>query len=433
MLYLIRTAIICLVGSLMLITISSVNAQTTDSVEPYSFRTQTTSQLSGQWADPFIYKGEPRTFKSFQLLPSVTLEQKYTDNVLVIDDSQNPESDFITVLSPAIEIIKNVRRHKFSLDLQSDIYRHWDVTSENIENYSAIFEGEIEALRKLHFPFQISYLDTHFARINERRADATQVTTKPLNTKLLQASVGAIYKPNRLQYNIGAEYEKRRLENARFTNGSELIRDDRNVNNLGLNAEVSYHLKNDFLPFLKFGFERQDYINEGSNPITRNNNLLHAQSGFKFNYKGIVQGALGIGLETRSYQDSAIADVTDYSFDAALQWEPNAKSRFNLATKRQTLEDNELVSGLTRTYVEAQAQHEFRHDVFGKATLNYSFDDFEEIDRRDTRFDGRLELIKILNPRLQIGAEYHYIDRNSDVPSINMNNNILMLRLKTNL
>ena len=105
----------------------------------------------------------------------------------------------------------------------------------------------------------------------------------------------------------------------------------------------------------------------------------------------------------------------------------------NFAAKRATLEDNELVSGLTETYVHIQAQQELRHDIFGRASLGYSLDDFEEIDRQDKRFDGRLELIKIINPRFQVGAEYHYIDRNSDIPSINMDNNILMLRLKTNL
>ena len=115
---------------------------------------------------------------------------------MALDEAQNPEGDFITVISPAIDIIKNIRRHKFSLSLNSDIYQHWDKTSENVENYSAILEGEIEAYRKLHFPFQLSYVDTHFSRINERRADATQVTTSPFNTKLLKASTGVIYKPN---------------------------------------------------------------------------------------------------------------------------------------------------------------------------------------------------------------------------------------------
>ena len=404
-----------------------------DSVEPYSFRTQTTSKLSGQWSDPFIYKGEPRTFKSFQILPSIDLTQKYTDNVLAVDDAQNPTSDFVTILSPAIELIKNVKRHKFSLNLNSDIYQHWDKRSENIENYSAVFDGEIEALRKLHFPFQISYVDTHFARFNERRADATNITKSPLNTKILKANAGVIYKPNRLQYNLKAEYEKRRLENAVFTDNSILRRDDRNANNFGFNTEISYQLQNNFIPFFQTGFEKQDFINEGSNPVTRNNNLVYGLTGFKFDYKGILNGALGIGLEKRSYQDPAVDNVTDYSFDTALQWEPSAKTRVNFAAKRATLEDNELVSGLTETYVHIQAQQELRHDIFGRASLGYSLDDFEEIDRQDKRFDGRLELIKIINPRFQVGAEYHYIDRNSDIPSINMDNNILMLRLKTNL
>ena len=423
----------CLTGFLTLANLPLLYAQTADSVEPYSFRTHTTSKLSGQWADPFSYSGEPRSFKSFQILPSLELTQKYTDNVLALDEAQNPEGDFITVISPAIDIIKNIRRHKFSLSLNSDIYQHWDKTSENVENYSAILEGEIEAYRKLHFPFQLSYVDTHFSRINERRADATQVTTSPFNTKLLKASTGVIYKPNRLQYNLGAEYEQRRLENAVFTDGTLLQRNDRNVNNIGLNAEISYQLKNNFAPFTQIGFEQQDFINEGNAAVTRNNNLIHGSTGFKFNYKGIVQGALGIGLEKRSYEDSAIESVTDYSFDSTIQWEPSAKTRFNFTTNRTTLEDNELVSGLTKTYLEAQGQHELQHDIFGRASFSYSFDDFEEIDRQDTRFDGRLEMIKIINPRFQVGAEYHFIDRNSDIPSLNVRNNILMLRLKTNL
>lgn len=408
-----------------------VQAQEIFESEPFGFRAEPSPELSSELTDPFSYQGEPISYRSFRIWPNLTLEQEYTDNILAIED--NTDSDFVTILKPEIEIWNEVGRHDFGLKLNGEFRRHWERQKDDVENYSLAFNGNIEAKRELNIPLKITYRDAHLKRIDQRRSNASQIVESPLNVKFFDVETGVAYKPNRLELKLLGKYEQIRLGNGQLINGDQLNRDNRNVNITEINAEASYDLTNGLSPFIRATYSHEDYINENIGAISRNNDLSALLSGAKFNYKGLLTGFMGAGFESRSYDDPAVQQTTDFSFSGELEWQPTAKTKLNFNASRSTSEDNVLISGVTETLYGLSISHEIMHDVFGRAHLKFENSKFDELNRTDDRTDAGFEVLKIINPRFQMGAEYSFTTRDSSLVGLDLDNNTVMLRLKAAL
>jgi hypothetical protein len=405
----------------------SIFAQEIFESEPFSFRSESDTGLTRKLiADPFSYIGEPIAFGSFRIWPNVTFQQEYTDNVLAVED--NAQSDFVTVAKPSIKIWKNIGRHDFMLQANLESRRHWDRQDDDVANYNFAFNGNLEAKKGINIPMQVIYRDAHLKRIDQRRSNPNQIIKTPLNVKFLEIESGVDYKPNRLGLSLLGKYEQIRLGNESLVNGGFLTRDNRNVNITEANGRVSYSLKNGLDPFAQLTYSHENYINEKSGAVNRNNNLLKALSGVEMNYKGLVKGFLGVGVENRLYDDATVSDTNDISFDAQLAWEPRAKTQFLFEAKRETAEDNILISGLTKTNLGVGVRHELNRDVFGRVFIRYENSEFNELNRTDDTTEVQLEVLKIINARWQMSAGYTYTSRDSSVLGLSLDNNAVFVR-----
>ena len=423
--------LLLLIQLFIVVSATHVQAQEIFESEPFGFRTEPSPDLSSEIVDPFSYQGEPILYKSFRIWPNLTLQQEYTDNILAVDD--NTKSDFVSVIKPEIEIWNEVGRHDFSLRLNSEIRRHWDRQEDDVENYSLALNGNLEAKRELNIPIKITYRDAHLTRIDQRRSNATQIVETPLNVRFFEAETGVVYKPNRMELMLLGKYEQIRLGNGKLISGGQLIRENRNVNITEINAEAAYDIANGISPFIRATYSHEDYINENAGAISRNNNLSAILTGAKLSYKGLLTGFMGAGLESRSYDDAAVKTTTDFSFAGNLEWQPTAKTKLQLTASRATSEDNILISGVTETLFGVGVRHEIMRDIFGRAHLQFENSVFDELNRTDKITNVEFEILKVVNPRLQVGAEYSFTTRDSSLPGLDLDNNVIMLRLKSAL
>ncbi len=404
------------------------HAQAIFNAEPFAFRAEPSRDLSSELVDPFNYLGEPIAFRSFRVLPNLTLRQEYTDNILGVED--NAQSDFITIINPEVQIQKSIGRHGFIAGLSSEIRQHWRRTEDNVENYNAFFDGNFEVRKKLNIPIRVGFRNAHLRRTAQRRASANQIVENPLNVQRFDTETGFIYTPNRLSFSLLGNYAQVRLENGTLIGGGLLTRDNRDVNITGVSGEVSYDIKNGLSPFVRLDYASENFINETPNSITRNNDTIGFLSGFKLGYKGLVRGFVGLGIENKLYEDSAVDDITNLAFDADINWDPTEKTRLSFNAKRSTTEDNIFLSSLTSTQFRTGIQHEIQKDIFGRTSITYMTENFDDFDRTDRNFDIEFELLKTVNPKLQYGATYTYLTRNSSLSGLGLNNNILSLNAK---
>ena len=400
-------------------------------VDPFAFRTPSLIFNREVNVDPFAYRGEPVKVGSFLVWPNVTWQKEYSTNILATEDDE--ESDIITVIKPEVIIKKNIRNHEFILSLNTELRRYWDTSSENVENYNARFEGNIEAKHGINIPAILSYRDGHLRRRDQNRLSNADLSVEPLHNSALEAETGIVYKPKRLLLSLIGNYRQGRLENSRLRNGTALIRENRNVDAAKLVTTVGYDVSENLTPFAEITYAQEDYVDELSAATSRNNDLTRFLLGANFNYRGLIIANIGVGMEERSYDSAAVDDTNSLSFDGNLTWQADQKTKVNFDLSRQTYEDNVIIAGLTKTEAGLSVNHEILRDTFLRSHLKYELKDYDNITREDTIYDAGLGILYIINPHFQLGADYNYITRDSNIQGLGMDENIFMIRARTAL
>ncbi len=396
--------------------------------EPFGFRAQKPNGYGEDNVDPFKYRGNPIKFSSFLIWPNLTLQQEYNDNVFATQAAH--KSDFTTVLKPSLIIKKEMERHEFILSLDAELRRYWDLNNENVENYSTLFEANIEPSHTTHIPLLLSFRDGHIKRNGQRRTSINDLSVTPLRVRSYEFETGVVHKPNRLGLSLLGNFRRAELENNRLFTGQALIRDNRDINTIKATGRISYELPTNWEPYAELTLADDNFTNEAPAAITRNNNLVRLLLGTLFNYKGLVYGFVGAGWEKRTYDSNAIQSAKGLSLDSKITWEPQAKTTVIFDLSRQTFEDNEIIAGITETITGLELRHELQHDLFIKLMGSYENEDFSNSTRKDDTLNTGVGIHYISGPHLQIGAEYNYTQRNSTIPGLDLDNNIFMLRAK---
>lgn len=398
------------------------------SAEPFGFRAQKPNAYGEVNVDPFQYRGNPIEFNSFLIWPNLTLQQEYNDNVLATQTSQ--KSDFTTVLKPSLIIKKEIEHHEFILSLDTEIRRYWNLNNENVKNYSASFEANIEPNHTTSIPLLLSFRDEHVKRNSQRRASVNDLSATPLRVRSYEFETGINHKPNRLGLSLLGNFRRGELTNNTLLTGQPLIRDNRNMNATKAIGRISYELAANWEPYAEITVGDENFTNETPTAITRNNNLLRLLFGSLFNYKGLVYGFMGAGWEKRSYDSNAIQSATGLSLDSKITWEPQAKTKIVFNLSRQTFEDNEIIAGITETATGLELHHELQRNLFLKLIGGYDHEDFSNSARQDKTLNTGIGIHYTSGPHLQIGADYNYAQRNSTMTGLNLDNNIFMIRAK---
>ena len=407
----------------------SVGVAQDQEIEAFGFKSTDPDTGREVSVDPFRFRGKPIKFGSFLVWPNLTLEQEYNDNVFASD--QNTQSDFATVLRPSIIVKKDVRRHEFVLSLNSEIRRYLDLETEEIENYQADFEANFEVQSGTNIPLVLSYSDGHIRRTAQRRSSFDDIPISPLRVQSYSIETGINHKPNRLGLSLLGSFRATDLENTTLQNGNFSLRSNRNLNAYTLTGRASYETSTNFEPYIETTLGRDIFVNELPGARTRNNHYFRTLFGSSFNYKGLVYGFAGLGGELRRFDDSDVDDSVGLSFDSQISWEPQVKTKIDLDLSRQRFEANEVVAGITETQSGLQLTHELRRNLFARLTGRFDVDEFEEVNRTDKTISTGISLHYISGPRLQIGANYNFVTRNSTLSGIDLNNNIFMLRATT--
>jgi len=378
--------------------------------------------------DPFAYRGEPVNYGSFLLWPNLILEQVYNDNVLAT--GSDAQGDFATFLKPELIFKKDFGRHQLIGALNAEMQQYYDETSENIENYSVKLEADIEAKQGINIPIKFSYRDGHLSRIDQTRESANDIPNSPLGNQNLQIESGVVIKPNRFSLTLLGNYMQGRLENGELNNGTALIRDNRNVNRTTGTARLGYDYSETFTPFIEYNYAEEDYIDEITGAVSRNNNYNKVLAGSFFDYRGLITGALATGWIQRSYDSADVDDSDGLALQGRIAFNPTEKTQYGFQFSRDRIEDNVIIAGVKRDFAKLNLTHEITRNFFGRAGLSYENKDFEESTREDTLYTLDLGFNYIFSPRAQIGTEYKFVTRDSTLDSIEVDNSILFLRAR---
>ncbi len=217
-------------------------------------------------------------------------------------------------------------------------------------------------------------------------------------------SLGIEQNFNRLQVTVSGTADRTTFQDSRLTNGSSSSNADRNFNQFGGIARVSY----DVMPGLKpFGeVEGDTRIHETGVDrfgYQRDSNGGYAKVGSTFELTRLLTGEASIGYAMRSYRDPRLSQLTGLLTSASLVWSASPLTTVKFIANT-TVDETTLpgVAGtLTRTYT-AEVDHDFRRWLTGIGKFTYGTLDYQDGNRLDRIYSVSGDLIYKLNRNLWV-------------------------------
>jgi hypothetical protein len=211
---------------------------------------------------------------------------------------------------------------------------------------------------------------------------------------------------NRLQVSLNGTVDRTTYQNSQLTDGTSTTNDDRNFNQYGGVARVSYDLLPGVKPFGEVEADTRVHDTRlDRSGFQRDSNGGYAKVGTSFELTRLLIGEASIGYAARNYVDPRLNNLTGLLTSASLVWSatPLTTAKFISITSidESTLVD---VSGvLTRTYT-FEIDHDFRHWLTAIGRFTYGTQDYQGSTRSDEIYSLSGDLVYKLTREFQIKA-----------------------------
>jgi hypothetical protein len=237
---------------------------------------------------------------------------------------------------------------------------------------------------------------------------------------------------NRLQVSGGATVDRTDYANSKLTDGEVSSNDDRNFNQYGGLARVSYELTPGVKPFVEAeGDTRVHDLEFDRNGFQRDSTGGYAKAGSSFEFTRLLTGEISIGYAARNYADPRLDRLQGLLTTASLIWTatPLTTARFYSDTQiaETTLPGTSGVLVHTYTF---EVDHDFRRWLTGIGKFTYGALDYQGDNRNDKTYSIEGDLIYKLNRNLWIKGMLRHDILDSNVPQAGSNATVVMLGVR---
>ncbi len=237
---------------------------------------------------------------------------------------------------------------------------------------------------------------------------------------------------NRLQVSLNGTVDRTTYQNSRLTDGTSTTNDDRNFNQYGAVARVSYDLLPGVKPFGEVEADTRVHDTRlDRNGFQRDSSGGYAKAGTSFEFTRLLTGEISIGYAARSYADPRLNQLTGLLTSASLVWSatPLTTAKFTSVTSvdESTLPD---VSGvLTRTYT-FEVDHDFRRWLTAIGRFTYGTQDYQGSTRSDQIYSISGDLVYKLTREFQIKAQVRRDILSSNISGASSASTVVMLGVR---
>lgn len=213
----------------------------------------------------------------------------------------------------------------------------------------------------------------------------TGLSQYPLATAF-GGTAGVEHDFNRLRVSVAGLAERATYQHSQLTDGTVFSNGDRDFNQYGGLARVSYDLMPGLRPFGEVSYDTRAHdLKADRAGYLRNSDGGYVKAGTTFEFSRLLTGEAAIGYTRRTYQDQRLSDLKGLLTSASLVWTVTGLTtvRFDATS---SIDETTLpgVSGaVTRDYA-LQVDHAFRRWLIGTAKIGTGTSDYD-----GARFDRR--------------------------------------------
>jgi hypothetical protein len=366
---------------------------------------------------------------SFMIFPSTTVSETYDDNVNATEN--NKRDDFITTISPEVQVQSNFSRHALGFGVFSDVGRYAQDSNEDFWDFGINGTGRLDITRDNNIDGSFTVARLHDAR-DDPEDDATAAESRrPVRYMDYNARLAYNHLFNRITFRVSGVFDR---QDYRQGAGSANQNDrDRNIYT-GL-LRVGYNISPRINAFTEglYTVQHRD-VHRDSDGFERDSNGWGGRGGLDVNFTDLLFGEAFVGYREQYFDDSEFETKSGFNYGVNLTWLPTRLTTVTL-TGGSDFEPttNEDASANYQTRVGLRVDHELLRNVLVGVEGGYTRNDFENTGRIDNRWDADADITYLINRHFSVGAAYGFTTRNSDDPDREFDRNLISLRVRARL
>lgn len=331
------------------------------------------------------------------------------------------ESDNALVITPRAGYRRAIGRHSAEVGVSTQFTRFDEFSDEDTENYTINGLLNLDVTPILDFDLFGSYTEA----AEPRGGSGTPLfqAQEPDNYEI--TTYGGVFTLGRraapLQVAVGADTSR-----WRYTNNQQEFRDrddDR------VHGRVYYNISPRTSVFTGASLTDVHYIRPGGNSDSEE---LGYEVGGRWDITARTSGQVSVGRTEKDFDDPALEDGDTTTFAGRLGWTPRQRTTFNLYGSRQFEESTSAGDGFyVSELIGVSVSQAFGARWNAFAYVNHTDDEFES-GRKDDILDYGVGLDYSFRRWLSLGAQYGVVERDSNVPAADYEDEVISIYLNGN-
>ena len=359
--------------------------------------------------------------------PEVRYELMRNDNVLLqAPNSGLVRSDTIQVLSPKVRAEAKQGANTFGAGIGGVFGRYSDLSGDNYNNNNAFASVDLNPDTRVRLRLRADHVDAH----DPRGSTNDPLTPKP--NRYRQQTLGGIF-------GYGAEGAQGRFEldlgtmGKRYYNNavSGVQGNNRDDNIVGGTFYWRVAPKTSLLAQV-----RRTGIDFKDDTTTLDSTQMQYFAGVTWEATAATTGIVKVGTVKKDFKDGTRSDVSTPSWDAQIQWTPLTYSKWDFILSRNW---RETTPGFGDTVLATSSTVRWTHNWTSQfstlATGSYGADDYKGLAaaRNDKLPSLGLRGTYQMRRWLDLGADYSWSRRDSNIDSADYRKNVFMLFVNATL
>lgn len=361
----------------------------------------------------------------FILLPSVELDQVYTNNLFA--EERDTNADWITTIRPAMNLQSRLPEHAFNLSSSFEAVRHWDYSRDDRENYSILANGRYDLTSTSELTAAAGTRRYH----EDRGSDDDVNGETPARVHAHDFSLGGKTRLNRYILGLTADANRLTYGDVNTLGGAPVNNSDRDRWEYRGEARAGYEFFPGYSAQTALSVNRRTYDDSVDDlGFQRDSKGWRAEAGIGLDLGQVLRGDFLAGYMKQSYEDDRFSDISGPSVRASLNWSPTRLTLIVPSLERSILETTQLnASGIVRTAASVSMRHELQRNLIVYGYASVYEDDFEGISASSRTFETRWRLMYAFTDNLYSGVQASYRDKDSDLQGGSFSETTIGIRL----
>ncbi|RTL51871.1 MAG: hypothetical protein EKK40_10220 [Bradyrhizobiaceae bacterium] len=351
-----------------------------------------------------------------------------------------PKGSWLYMISPELLATSDWQRHSLVVDLRGSFTGYGTTFPSTVSNVSPVptsidrpdftgkIDGRIDVTRDTRINTELRL------RVGTDNPGSPNVQVGlekyPIYTTS-GATLGVEQDFSRVQVSLAGTIDHTQYQNSKLTDGSTSSNADRNYDQYGGIARVSYDLTPGIKPFAEFEADtRIHQLYFDSNGFARDSTGGYLKGGTTFEFSRLLTGDIAIGYQLRDYADPRLNRLQGLLTSGSLVWTATGLTtvRFNATSSIDETTLPNASGSISRDYTLA-VDHALRRWLIASLKGGYGTTDYDGV-RSDKRYFVEGDLVYKLSRTLQIKGSVRQDWLDSTAPGASATGTVVMLGVR---